>query len=107
MTREQLFPPHLVTSMPLPRSTVTDRMQAHSPGGNQTKLDNLVIHLLLTWEFGSYFVTGFDAKTGESAGLLGRGPHGRPETCFGRLGRPSMVTSRTATNSSVMRLGNR
>ena len=82
MTRTQLFPSQLLTEIPLPKTTVTNWIQARSPGGNQTHLNNLVIHLRLTWKFGSYFVTAFDHETGESSGLLGQGPHGRPDNLF-------------------------
>lgn len=82
ITTIQLFPPKLIGKIPPPRITIARWMQAHSPGGDRTQLDDLVIYFRLRWKFGSYFVTGYDAETGESAGLLGRGPHGRPETAF-------------------------
>lgn len=81
-TTIQLFPPKLIGKIPPPRITIARWMQAHSPAGDQTQLDDLVIYFRLRWKFGSYFITGYDAETGESAGLLGRGRHGLPATGF-------------------------
>jgi hypothetical protein len=82
MIRTQLFPPELITEIPIPKITFANWMQARSPGCDESHLDNLIIYLRLRWELGSYFVTGYDPNNGESAGLLGRGPNGLPETPF-------------------------